>query len=138
MKRWLRLSWLACAAVLAVPLLRADNIPDLFLHDGVSLDGEWKIIIDPYETGFYDYRYCQRDLNPNPSRAETFSLDVKPADPGAAWLPGTEGLGVTDVLFGDYKFIGKLPRIWPRSDTHIVSTDKSEKPLFLFGFGLTD
>ena len=82
MKRWLRLSWLACAAVLAVPLLRADNIPDLFLHDGVSLDGEWKIIIDPYETGFYDYRYCQRDLNPNPSRAETFYLDVKPADPG--------------------------------------------------------
>ena len=28
----------------------------------------------------------------------------------AAWLPGTEGLGVTDVLFGDFKFIGKLPR----------------------------
>jgi beta-glucosidase len=31
----------------------------------------------------------------------------------AAWLPGTEGLGVTDVLFGDYKFTGKLPRAWP-------------------------
>ena len=28
----------------------------------------------------------------------------------AAWLPGTEGLGVTDVLFGDFKFTGKLPR----------------------------
>ena len=28
----------------------------------------------------------------------------------AAWLPGTEGLGVTDVLFGDYKFTGKMPR----------------------------
>lgn len=31
----------------------------------------------------------------------------------AAWLPGTEGLGMTDVLFGDYKFKGKLPRTWP-------------------------
>jgi beta-glucosidase len=31
----------------------------------------------------------------------------------AAWLPGTEGLGLTDVLFGDYKFKGKLPRHWP-------------------------
>ena len=31
----------------------------------------------------------------------------------AAWLPGTEGLGVTDVLFGDYKFTGKSPRHWP-------------------------
>jgi beta-glucosidase len=35
----------------------------------------------------------------------------------AAWLPGTEGLGVTDVLFGDYKFTGKLPRPWPATGT---------------------
>jgi beta-glucosidase len=31
----------------------------------------------------------------------------------AAWLPGTEGLGVTDALFGDCKFTGSLPRPWP-------------------------
>ncbi|GLT95376.1 hypothetical protein SLE2022_130610 [Rubroshorea leprosula] len=30
----------------------------------------------------------------------------------AAWLPGTEGQGVADVLFGDYGFTGKLPRTW--------------------------
>ncbi|GLT36701.1 hypothetical protein SLA2020_110640 [Shorea laevis] len=30
----------------------------------------------------------------------------------AAWLPGREGQGVADVLFGDYGFSGKLPRIW--------------------------
>ena len=82
MKHWLRLSWLACAAALAVPSLRANNIPDLFLRNGVSLDGEWKSIIDPYESGFYDYRHDQRDLNASPSRSETFYLDVKPADPG--------------------------------------------------------
>lgn len=32
----------------------------------------------------------------------------------AAWLPGSEGEGITDDLFGDYKFTGKLPRAWPR------------------------
>ncbi len=31
----------------------------------------------------------------------------------AAWLPGTEGEGVADVLFGDAPFAGKLPRPWP-------------------------
>jgi beta-glucosidase len=56
----------------------------------------------------------------------------------AAWLPGTEGLGMTDVLFGDYKFTGKLPRIWPCSDDHIVSADNPDLPLFPFGFGLSD
>ena len=48
----------------------------------------------------------------------------------AAWLPGTEGLGLTDVLFGDFKFTGKSPRNWPASD------DKLAKPQFPFGYGL--
>ncbi len=56
----------------------------------------------------------------------------------AAWLPGTEGQGVTDVLFGDYKFTGKLPRTWPDSNEHVATGDKPEPPLFPFGFGLTD
>jgi len=60
---------------------RAENIPDLFLHQGQSLNGEWRIIVDPYETGFYDYRYSQRDKAGSPSRSETFYLDVKPANP---------------------------------------------------------
>ena len=33
----------------------------------------------------------------------------------AAWLPGSEGQGVVDLLFGEYPFIGKLPVSWPRS-----------------------
>jgi beta-glucosidase len=56
----------------------------------------------------------------------------------AAWLPGTEGQGVADVLFGDFKFTGKLPRVWPRSNDHIRSDDAAENPQFPFGFGLTD
>jgi len=55
----------------------------------------------------------------------------------AAWLPGTEGRGMTDVLFGDFKFTGKLPRNWPRSNEHVATADKSERPLFPFGYGLS-
>jgi beta-glucosidase len=54
----------------------------------------------------------------------------------AAWLPGTEGLGLTDVLFGDYHFTGKLPRAWPQSNPSAAPGNPSEKPLFPFGYGL--
>jgi len=56
----------------------------------------------------------------------------------AAWLPGTEGQGVADALFGDSKFTGKLPRVWPRGNDHIRSDDAAKNPLFPFGFGLRD
>ncbi|HEX6292398.1 MAG TPA: glycoside hydrolase family 3 N-terminal domain-containing protein [Herpetosiphonaceae bacterium] len=57
----------------------------------------------------------------------------------AAWLPGTEGQGVADVLFGDYKPTGKLPHSWPRAETQIpINTgDTPYDPLFPYGFGLT-
>jgi beta-glucosidase len=57
----------------------------------------------------------------------------------AAWLPGTEGDGVADLLFGDYKPTGKLPHSWPRSMSQIPvnSGDANYDPLFQFGFGLT-
>ncbi|VAI36759.1 unnamed protein product [Triticum turgidum subsp. durum] len=57
----------------------------------------------------------------------------------AAWLPGTEGHGVADVLFGDYGFSGKLPRTWVRSVDQLPMNygDKLYDPLFPFGFGLT-
>ena len=55
----------------------------------------------------------------------------------AAWLPGTEGQGVADVLFGDYKPIGKLPREWPHDWGQADANDMTGEPLFPFGFGLT-
>ena len=82
MKNKLLLIWLVCLVAFAGPSLRAENIPDLFLHDGLLLNGEGKSIIDPCESGFYDYRCDQRDLESNPSRAEAFFQDVKPANPG--------------------------------------------------------
>ena len=57
----------------------------------------------------------------------------------AAWLPGTEGQGVADVLFGDFKPTGKLSVSWPRSMAQIPINvgDKTYDPLFKYGFGLT-
>lgn len=60
----------------------------------------------------------------------------------AAWLPGGEGQGVADVLFGDYPFTGKLPYSWPRSvqqlpfDFANLPTAGCDAPLFPFGYGL--
>ncbi len=47
----------------------------------------------------------------------------------AAWLPGTEGQGVADVLFGDYKPTGKLSFTWPRGNSKADAQ-------FAYGFGL--
>ena len=57
----------------------------------------------------------------------------------ASWLPGTEGAGVADVLFGDRRFTGRLPVSWPRSaDDPVVNVgDRGYDPLFPFGWGLT-
>ncbi|XP_015158364.1 beta-glucosidase BoGH3B-like [Solanum tuberosum] len=57
----------------------------------------------------------------------------------AAWLPGTEGQGVTDALFGDYGFTGKLARTWFKSVDQLPMNfdDSHNDPLFHFGFGLT-
>jgi beta-glucosidase len=55
----------------------------------------------------------------------------------AAWLPGTEGLGMTDVLFGNQAPSGKLPRLWPASNEQLAVGRAAGKPLFREGFGLT-
>ncbi|MGA2198218.1 MAG: glycoside hydrolase family 3 N-terminal domain-containing protein, partial [Bryobacteraceae bacterium] len=56
----------------------------------------------------------------------------------AAWLPGTEGAGVADVLFGDYKPSGKLSFAWPRSMDRVAAHGGPDySPLFPYGFGLT-
>ena len=55
-----------------------------------------------------------------------------------AWLPGTEGGGVADVLFGEATPTGKLPHSWPRSAEQVPINigDADYDPLFPYGFGL--
>jgi len=56
-----------------------------------------------------------------------------------AWLPGSEGAGITDILFGDAHPSGTLPHSWPRSMAQIPVNvgDASYDPLYPYGFGLT-
>ena len=53
-----------------------------------------------------------------------------------AWLPGSEGAGVADVLFGDHKPTGKLAFAWPRSMDQVPAGAGGEA-LFPLGFGLS-
>lgn len=59
-----------------------------------------------------------------------------------AWLPGSEGAGVADVLFGDFDFVGKLPYTWPRTTAQLpynfdnMPTEGCAAPLFAYGYGL--
>ena len=61
----------------------------------------------------------------------------------AAWLPGTEGNGVADVLFGDYEFTGKLPFTWQRWNSQLpfdfenLPSSGCDAPLFPYDYGLT-
>jgi beta-glucosidase len=56
----------------------------------------------------------------------------------AAWLPGTEGDGVADVLFGQWKPTGKLSFTWPKgSSSSFHLGDPGYDTLFPFGYGIT-
>ncbi|MGI9027513.1 MAG: glycoside hydrolase family 3 protein [Candidatus Saccharimonadales bacterium] len=122
---------------------------------GIAVVGE-----KPYAEGFGD--------NPNPSLDEAdkqvierlkersnkvivivisgrpllMTDQIKQADAlVAAWLPGSEGTGIADVLFGDKPFKAKLPLLWP-TGLHQIPTTVNGKtadgsaPLFDRGFGL--
>jgi beta-glucosidase len=56
----------------------------------------------------------------------------------AAWLPGSQGEGVADVLFGDQPFTGRLSQTWPRSlDQEPINVgDREYRPLYPYGWGL--
>jgi len=62
----------------------------------------------------------------------------------AAWLPGSEGDGIAEVLFGDYNFKGKLPHSWPNSIQDFEGKygpnfwDNSIEPLYKYGYGLSN
>ncbi|MFK0167688.1 glycoside hydrolase family 3 N-terminal domain-containing protein [Streptomyces sp. NPDC090306] len=57
----------------------------------------------------------------------------------ASWLPGTEGDGVADVLYGKRAFTGQLPVTWPKSEAQIPINvgDSAYDPQYPYGWGLT-
>ncbi|MFI1336874.1 glycoside hydrolase family 3 N-terminal domain-containing protein [Streptomyces sp. NPDC020845] len=57
----------------------------------------------------------------------------------ASWLPGTEGDGVADVLYGKRAFTGQLPVTWPKSEAQLPINvgDAAYDPQYPYGWGLT-
>jgi beta-glucosidase len=102
---------------------------DLRLIDSLKAKGVKKIV-----TVLYSGRalYANKELN----RSDAFV---------AAWLPGPEGDGMTDVLFSkddgtvNYDFTGKLSYSWPKSgcQTSLNRNDANYDPLYAYGYGLT-
>lgn len=63
-------------------------------------------------------------VNPELNAADAFVV---------AWLPGSEGAGVADVLYAKdgADFTGRLPTAWPRNARH------GDDPLYAYGYGLS-
>ncbi len=96
---------------------------DLAVLDKVA--GKGAPVVTVYVTG--RPLYVNKELN----RSDAFV---------AAWLPGTEGGGVADVLVGRHDFTGKLSYSWPKSacQSPLNPGDPGYDPLFPAGYGLSN
>ncbi|PPR89746.1 hypothetical protein GOBAR_AA30943 [Gossypium barbadense] len=100
-----------------------------------GLGGNDLTTIFPYMVETLNYFSSTLEVFMNRGQPFVSSIDALVA----AWLPGTEGQGVADVLFGDYGFTGKLARTWFKTVDQLPMNvgDPHYDPLFPFGFGLT-
>ncbi len=57
------------------PFALGDTL-DTYTRDKISLNGEWRYIVDPYENGFYNYRWIKFDDH-NPPSKNAFYMDAK-------------------------------------------------------------
>src|SRR5450759_776517 len=91
---------LMIAIAVFFPLLRLNSqvITNIYGRNLLSLNGKWNYTVEPYETGYYDYRYKPYDENPNPSAG--FFLDQEPKN---KW----------DII--EYSF-EKSPTLWVPGD----------------------
>ncbi|MET9634681.1 exo 1,3/1,4-beta-D-glucan glucohydrolase [Lentzea sp. NPDC006480] len=96
---------------------------DLETLDKVS--GKGKPVITVYVGG--RAMYMNKEIN----RSDAFV---------AAWLPGTEGQGIADLLIrGRHNgFSGKLSYSWPGEACPALPGEPAKTPLFKFGYGLRD
>ena len=130
--------------------------------DGRDLAGAQAILVVVGEQPYAEMKGDRKDLNLSVADRELIGLARKSGVPVitvllcgrplvlgqaladsdalvAAWLPGTEGEGVADVLFGVAKPSGKLPRGWPRSNEQLsmAGSGLAQDPQFPYGFGLS-
>ncbi len=142
-------------------LIGADRVIDAG-RDGIRDDADVAIIVvgeQPYAEGIGDrqaeelvltpeQRALIRDYHDQGTQVITVLISGRPllvneelersAAFVAAWLPGSEGDGIAEVLFGDHDFTGQLSFSWPREAAQIPINvgDTEYDPLFPYGFGL--
>ncbi len=68
----------ALLTLMGMNLFAQPTIINVYNRPIFSLNGKWNYIIDPYETGYYDYRYNPLDESPKPTSG--FFLDQQPKD----------------------------------------------------------
>jgi beta-glucuronidase len=78
--RWLSASLFVLCTGISHFALAAELPLQAYTRAATSLNGEWKIIVDPYENGYYNYRYEPFDQQENPS-VNAFFTDSKPKMP---------------------------------------------------------
>jgi beta-glucosidase len=130
--------------------------------DGHELTGADAILVVVGEQPYAEMKGDRQDLSLSPADADLIGLVRKSGAPVvtvllsgrplilghalqdsdalvAAWLPGTEGQGVADVLFGIAKPSGKLPRTWPQSNAQLekIASGSETHPEFPYGYGLS-
>jgi beta-glucuronidase len=96
------------ACLFFAPIVTAqDVISNIQGRETFTLNGKWNYIIDPYENGYYDYRYEPFDKNPNPTGG--YFLDRKPADK-------------TELIEYDFDKSGVLtvPKDWNSQDSRLL------------------
>ncbi len=111
-----------------------------FSADGSGAAGADVAVVVIGEEPYAEMSGDREDLSLDAADAATVKRAAEAGVPVvAAWLPGTEGQGVADVLFGDYSPSGKLSFSWPRSVEQIPVNvgDAEYDPLFAYGFGLS-
>ena len=133
-----------------------------YSRDGVGLEGADIHVVVVGEQPYAEFLGDVRDLSLNAADAATIDraratgkpvvvvlLSGRPLVLGdslgradalvAAWLPGSEGQGVADVLFGDFNPTGRLPIVWPRSleQVPVNLTERKSNVEFEYGFGLS-
>jgi len=129
MKNWIAFIFMISLSFAAWALQPLQNIES---RKNISLNGKWNYIIDPYETGYYDYRYQPHDRNPNPW--DGFFLDKQPANKSqlveysfdlspTLWVPGDWNSQDDRLLYYEgtiwYRRKFDLPAIEPSSQIFI-------------------
>lgn len=96
----------SCLATVPVPEPLITNVPN---RTAISLDGDWQTIVDPYKSGYYDYRRRPFDQQNDPKPGAYF-LDSRPKDKSdrveyafdqspSLKVPGTWGLQVPELFW---------------------------------------